>query len=217
MTVSIKICCIQTEGEALLAARAGADMIGLVGAMPSGPGPIPDSEIASISDRMRERISTVLLTSETTPEGIVAHIARCNPDAVQLVDRVPAQVFAAIRAAFPALRIFQVIHMQTTADIETALDAARRADALLLDSGQPDAALRQLGGTGRVHDWALSAKVAARACCPVWLAGGLTPDNVAEAVRTVRPHGVDVCSRVRVDGQLQPALLDGFIRNARAA
>lgn len=217
MAIRIKICCIQSEDEAALAATAGADAIGLVGKMPSGPGPIPDADIARIAAHAPDKVMPVLLTSETTPKGIVDHVARCRPSALQLVDRIAPDAITTIRAAFPSLRIFQVVHMQSAADIETALATAPLVDDLLLDSGQPDAARRELGGTGRVHDWTLSREVAARAPCPVWLAGGLGPDNVAEAVEAVRPHGVDVCSRLRVGGRLDPTLLAAFIANARAA
>ncbi|WP_420449399.1 phosphoribosylanthranilate isomerase [Candidatus Palauibacter sp.] len=88
-------------------------------------------------------------------------------------------------------------------------------DALLLDSGNPDLPVRQLGGTGRVHDWNHSRTIVERADCPVYLAGGLRPTNVAAALDAVRPFGVDVCSGVRTDGLLDEALLQRFMREAR--
>ena len=85
---------------------------------------------------------------------------------------------------------------------ESAGDAelAARVDALLLDSGRPDAQVKTLGGTGLTHDWALSAEIVAQVDRPVFLAGGLRESNVAEAIAQVKPFGVDLCSGVRTEG-----------------
>ncbi len=215
--VRIKICCISSLEEARLAVEAGAAALGLVGAMPSGPGVIEDSLIAEIAASVPPPVATFLLTSETDAEAIVEHVRRCRTNTVQLVDAVAPATYAQIRRALPALRIVQVIHVERLESVEAARDAAVHADALLLDSGRPMARVRELGGTGRVHDWALSRAIVAAVERPVFLAGGLAPDNVAEAWRRVRPFGFDLCSGVRTDGRLDPAKLASFFAAANAA
>jgi phosphoribosylanthranilate isomerase len=214
----IKICCIQSEAEARLAIANGADALGLVGTMPSGPGPIDDELIAGIAARVPPPVATFLLTSETEAEAIVAHARRCRANTLQLVDRVADEVYPQLRAALPGIKLVQVIHVAGEASVDEAIAAAAHADALLLDSGQPHAAIRVLGGTGRVHDWALSRRIVEAVPCPVFLAGGLRADNVAAAIATVRPFGVDVCTGVRrPDYSLEPDRLEPFVAAVAAA
>jgi len=213
----IKICCIQSAAEARLAIAEGADALGLVGAMPSGPGPIEDAEIAAIAAVVPPPVATFLLTSATEPEAIIAHARRCRTNTVQLVDRVAPAAFAQLRAALPGIRLVQVIHVGGEEAIGEARDIAPLADALLLDSGRPHEAIRVLGGTGRTHDWTISRRIVEAASCPVFLAGGLRPDNVGAAVRTVRPFAVDVCTGVRADYRLDPARLQAFVAAVAAA
>ena len=214
----IKICCIQSEAEAGLAIANGADALGLVGTMPSGPGPIDDELIAGIAARVPPPIATFLLTSETEAEAIVAHARRCRANTLQLVDRVADEVYPQLRAALPGIKLVQVIHVAGEASVDEAIAAAAHADALLLDSGQPHAAIRVLGGTGRVHDWALSRRIVEGVPCPVFLAGGLRADNVGAAIATVRPFGVDVCTGVRrADYSLDPDRLEPFVAAVAAA
>jgi phosphoribosylanthranilate isomerase len=108
------------------------------------------------------------------------------------------------------------VHVTGPASIGEAVEAAQDADAILLDSGRPAARVKELGGTGRRHDWTLSAEIVARASRPVFLAGGLTPENAAEAVRTVQPWGLDVCTGVRTDGRLDPGKLARLFAAVRA-
>jgi phosphoribosylanthranilate isomerase len=213
----IKICCIQSAAEARLAIAEGADALGLVGAMPSGPGPIEDAEIAAIAAVVPPPVATFLLTSATEPEAIIAHARRCRTNTVQLVDRVAPAGYAQLRAALPGIRLVQVIHVGGEEAIWEARDIAPLADALLLDSGRPHDAVRVLGGTGRTHDWTISRQIVETASCPVFLAGGLRPDNVGPAIRTVRPFAVDVCTGVRTDYRLDAARLQAFVAGVAAA
>jgi phosphoribosylanthranilate isomerase len=198
----IKICCIASIEEAELAIAAGAWAIGLVGKMPSGPGPIPDELIAEIAEHVRGTVETFLLTSEQSADAIIAHAQRTNTTTIQIVDELTEGTYADIRKALPHIKLVQVIHVQDESSIAEALAAAKYVDYLLLDSGRPNLAVKELGGTGRVHDWQLSKTICERSPVPVFLAGGLNPENVADAVRTVRPFGVDVCSGVRTEGKL---------------
>lgn len=212
----IKVCCIASREEAELAIGLGADAVGLVGAMPSGPGPIPRELIRTIAGGVPPPIATWMLTSETTTERIVEQVREAGVGVVQIVDDdVTDRTRLGVRESLPHIRVVQVIHVVGEASVRRALDAAGTSHALLLDSGRPELAVRELGGTGRTHDWAVSAEIVRRCPVPVFLAGGLRADNVAEAVRRVRPFGVDVCSGVRTDGALDEHKARGLITAAR--
>ena len=213
----IKICCIASAEEAGLAVAAGADALGLVACMPSGPGPIPDHAIAEIAASAPPPVATFLLTSETEPDTVVDHVRRCGTNTVQLVDAVPLETYAALRARCPAVKIVQVLHVIDDGTLEEARAVAPQVHALLLDSGRPTAAVKELGGTGRTHDWSVSRRIVAEAGKPVFLAGGLRPDNVAQAIASVRPYGVDLCSGVRTDGVLDATKLTAFVTAVGAA
>lgn len=212
-----KICCIASIDEARLALDAGADAVGLVSAMPSGPGPIPEARIAEIAAALPASAESVLLTSESEPDRIASQLDRCGCRSAQLCAPLPIADLAALRALLPGRPIYPVVHVRSEDDIQRASGCAPHADAILLDSGSPDASLRELGGTGRTHDWALSRRIVEDCPAPVILAGGLTPDNVAMAIARVKPWGVDVCSGLRRDGRLDAGLLGRFLAAVRRA
>lgn len=209
--VRIKICCIRSVAEARLAIAHGADALGLVGAMPSGPGPIDDATIAEIVRSVPPPVATFLLTSETETNAIIDHARRTRTTALQLVDRVDPEAYVTLRAALPGVKLVQVVHVVRTESVDEASRIAQHVDALLLDSGRPDLLVKELGGTGRAHDWDLSRRIVDAVRCPVFLAGGLRPDNVALAIRTARPFGVDLCTGVRTDDRLDAAKLAAFV------
>lgn len=216
--MKLKVCCIASIAEAELALAHGADAIGLVSAMPSGPGPIPDADIAAIARATAGRVRRFLLTSRTTAADIAAHVREAGTDTVQMVDTPAANVLGELRRLLEDIALVPVIHVRGPGAIAQAQALAPLADVLLLDSGNPGGAVRELGGTGRTHDWEVSAAlVRAVAPCPVYLAGGLRADNVAEAVRTVLPAGVDLCSGVRTGGRLDAAKLAAFVSALRSA
>lgn len=196
--------------EARLAVSAGASALGLVGKMPSGPGVIDDGLIAEIAAIVPPPVATFLLTSETRADAIVDHVRRVGTNTVQLVDRVEAGAYAAIRRALPQVKIVQVLHVADAGVVDEARALAGAVDAFLLDSGNPNMAVKQLGGTGRVHDWDLSRRIVESVDRPVFLAGGLRADNVAEAVARVQPFGLDLCSSVRSQGRLDARKLAMF-------
>jgi len=212
MTVRIKICCIASIDEARLAIEAGASALGLVSAMPSGPGVISWERIAEIAAAVPPPIATFLLTCSQDAEEIAAQQRRCGTSVIQLCDRLERGTYADLRRALPGIRLVQVVHVAGDASVEEARAAAAHVDAILLDSGNPALAVKELGGTGRVHDWALSARIRASIGVPLFLAGGLTADNVRAAVDAVRPFALDVCSGVRTNGALDAAKLRAFAR-----
>src|SRR6266550_8920877 len=183
----VKICCIASEAEAALAVKYGASAIGLVSRMPSGPGPIPDSLIRDIAETVPPAVATFLLTCETTAEPIIAQQRYCRTNTLQLVDAVEPGVHDALRDALPGISLVQVIHVRDEDALRQAVEVSEKVDAILLDSGQPTLAIKQLGGTGRTHDWAVSRRIRDAVDTPVFLAGGLNPDNVGRAIAQVAP------------------------------
>lgn len=216
MRTRIKICCIANEDEAKLAVQAGADAVGLVGKMPSGPGPIPDSRIREIAGTVPPPVGCFLLTSETTASGVAEHLLRTGASTIQLVNHVSLAETMALDRVLLTTRRVQVIHVEGPEAIELIPKYEPHVHAFLLDSGRPSAETPELGGTGRTHDWAVSAKFVRKSKRPVFLAGGLTADNVGEAIEQVRPFGVDVCSGVRTDGKLDKDKLHAFVAAVRA-
>lgn len=208
--VRVKICCISTPEEARHAIAAGADALGLVSSMPSGPGVIDESAIERIARRVAPPVATFLLTSETAATPIVAQQKRCATNVLQLVDHVTPEEQASLRRQLPGIGIVQVVHVLDEGAIAQATAYAQHVDALLLDSGNPGLSVKQLGGTGRTHNWTVSREIVSRVAVPVFLAGGLNPQNVGKAIREVRPYGLDICSGVRSDGHLDPGKLDAF-------
>ena len=210
----VKVCCIASEEEAALAVRMGASAIGLVSRMPSGPGPIPESRIRDIARTVPPAVATFLLTCETTAELIIEQQRFCRTTTLQLVDEVEPGVHARVREALPGISIVQVIHVRDDDALRQSIAVAPAVDAILLDSGNPSLSTKELGGTGRVHDWALSRKIRDSVAVPVFLAGGLNPGNVAKAINQVAPFGVDVCSGLRTNGNLDETKLTAFMRAA---
>lgn len=211
MRTRVKICCISSFEEARLAIEYGADALGLVGAMPSGPGPIADSLIATIAEKIPPPIASFLLTSEQSAKAIIGHLRRVHTNTVQIVDELSLGTYREIREAIPAIRIVQVIHVTGPSSIDEAVRAAVEVDALLLDSGNPKAATKTLGGTGNIHDWTISREIVNAVKIPVFLAGGLNAGNVKEAIKNVNPFGVDICSGVRTDNHLDFIKLRAFM------
>lgn len=213
----VKICCISSTEEAEIAITAGADALGLVSAMPSGPGPIDESLIAEIVSWVGDRADTVLLTSRQSATAIADQSSRLAPSVLQLVDALTTEELLTLRNLCPDRAIMPVLHVPAGNALAEALLMAPASDALLLDSGNPNAAIKELGGTGRLHDWSVSRAIVEEAGRPVFLAGGLNPSNVASAVTAVRPFGVDVCSGVRTKGRLDAAKVKDLIAAARSA
>lgn len=211
MRTRIKICCIASRKEAQMAIDAGADALGLVAAMPSGPGPISDGEIADIAAWVPPPVATFILTAETTADGISRHVEATRPTAVQIVSHIEQAEAAKLAELQPHVRRVQVIHVEDGSALDLIPLYAPYMHAFLLDSGQPGAATPELGGTGRKHDWSISRAFVEASPLPVFLAGGLTPDNASHAMRDVRPFGLDLCTGVRTNDRLDETKLKAFM------
>jgi phosphoribosylanthranilate isomerase len=214
MKPRIKICCISSIDEAKMAVAHGASALGLVGPMPSGPGVITDELIFEIAQTVPPPIGTFLLTSETNAEDIITHHQKVLTNTIQIVDALSGGSYQQIKTALPSVKLVQVVHVIDEASVDEAVRMSEGVDALLLDSGNPNLAVKVLGGTGNTHNWKLSRKIKEQSKVPVFLAGGLKAENVKQAIEEVQPFGLDLCSSVRTDKQLDPYKLEAFFKAA---
>lgn len=206
----VKICCISSIEEAKLAVEYGASALGLVGHMPSGPGVIEDELIYKIAKTVPPPISTFLLTSETKPLNIIQHYRRVNTTTIQIVDELEKLEYQILRDELLNVKLVQVIHVIDKNSVKEAIEVSHYVDAILLDSGNPNLSVKELGGTGRTHNWELSREIRKAIPIPLFLAGGLNKDNVRQAIEAVQPFGLDLCSSVRTEGQLDRQKLKDF-------
>jgi phosphoribosylanthranilate isomerase len=211
----VKICCISSRDEARLAIAYGASAIGLVSAMPSGPGVISEPQIATIAATIPPAIGTFLLTSKEDPDEIIAQQRRCRTNTIQLCDRFSVDGYKKLRDTLPGIALVQVIHVTGQESLKEALTIAPYVTGILLDSGNQSLPIKELGGTGRTHDWSISRAIREAVEKPIFLAGGLDSNNVAEAIKQVGPFGIDVCSRVRTNGMLDEVKLASFFGQIR--
>lgn len=211
----IKICCISSLAEAQLAIHYGASALGLVSKMPSGPGVIAEKLIAEIAAKIPPGVASFLLTSKQNVTEIIAQQRRCGANTIQLVDELLEGSYADLRAALPGIKLVQVIHVTGENSISEAEQVAPHVDAILLDSGNPNLSVKELGGTGRTHNWRISRTIRERIEIPLFLAGGLNADNVRAAIDEVAPFGLDICSGVRTNGSLDENKLARFFESIR--
>jgi phosphoribosylanthranilate isomerase len=215
--VRVKICCIASVEEAALAVACGASALGLVSHMPSGPGVITDEQIAEIAAAVPPAVGTFLLTSRQSVTEIIEQQHFCRTNTIQICDQLLNGTHRDLKEALPGISIVQVVHVTGPEWVDEAVRIAPHVDAILLDSGNQKLAVKELGGTGRTHDWSLSRAIREAISIPLFLAGGLKPENVAQAIREVGPFGVDLCSGVRTDGKLDVCKLKQFFEEARSA
>jgi phosphoribosylanthranilate isomerase len=216
-TPRVKICCIGSVEEAALAIECGASALGLVSNMPSGPGVISDERIAEIAATVPPAIGTFLLTSRQKVAEIVEQQRFCLTNTIQICDHLTHGTHRELKEALPGISLVQVIHVTGPESVGEAARVAPHVDAILLDSGNQKLAVKELGGTGRTHDWTLSRAIRERIGIPLFLAGGLTPENVVQAIEEVAPFGLDLCSGVRTNSKLDEAKLKCFFAAVRGA
>ena len=212
----VKICCIGSVEEARMAISYGASALGLVSEMPSGPGVIPEDLIARIAAIVPPAVSSFLLTSKQDALAIVAQQRRCCANVIQICDRLGSGTYAELREALPGIALVQVIHVNGEPSLEEAVSVASQVDAILLDSGNQSLKIKELGGTGRAHDWGISKRIREAVGKAVFLAGGLNASNIVEAIEMVRPFGIDVCSGVRTNGKLDEAKLSDLFKQVES-
>lgn len=213
----VKICCISGVEEARLAIRYGASALGLVSEMPSGPGVLSEGMIAQVASMVPPAVASFLLTCKVDTLGIIAQQRRLGVNTIQICDRLVSGTCDDLRQALPGISIIQVIHVTGSESIDEALAVAPHVHGLLLDSGNQSLSIKELGGTGRSHDWEISRRIRELVDVPVFLAGGLNPDNIVDAIQAVQPFGVDVCNGVRTNGQLDEVKLSKFFSQISAS
>ncbi len=209
----VKVCCISSIAEARLAIAHGVDAIGLLGSMPSTPREIDLDTAREIASYAPLTVETFLLTASFSGDEIASQVEYCGTTAVQVVQHIETHEYDRIIAQIPNVRRVQVVHIEDRSALELIDVYEPYVHAFILDGGTTGAAVADLGGTGRVHDWNISSEFVRRTCKPVFLAGGLNPNNVVRAISTVAPFGVDLCSGVRRHNKLDAQLLDEFTAN----
>jgi len=215
--IRVKICCIAGIEEAHLAVKHGASAIGLVSEMPSGPGVISEELISEIAEVVPPGISTFLLTSKQNVDEIINQQKRCGTNTIQLCDRLENGAHRKLKHALPGIKIVQVVHIADEDSFHEAVEVSQSVDAILLDSGNQKLEVKELGGTGRTHNWQISRKIRESVRVPLFLAGGLNSKNVAQAINKVNPFGIDVCSGVRTNGKLDVQKLKLFFEQIRTS
>ncbi len=203
--------------EANRAISAGASALGLVSSMPSGPGVIDDLLIARIVASVPPPVATFLLTAHRDAASIINQHRLCQTSTIQLVDSVELSELQKLRSNLTGIKIVQVIHVTDDSCVEKALAVSSLVDAILLDSGNQNLLVKELGGTGRTHDWDLSRRIRDEVNSPVFLAGGLNESNIATAIRAVQPFGLDLCSSVRTGDRLDDQKLATFFEAVKQA
>ena len=214
--IRVKICCICSVEEAKLAIAYGASALGLVGHMPSGPGIISNLKISEIMKSVPPMVSTFLLTSETKAAAVIDHYKKVNTSTIQIVDALENRDYEQIKNELPHVKIVQVIHVLDDKSVAEAIGVSAYVDAILLDSGNPNLETKELGGTGRTHNWDLSRQIRDQIDIPVFLAGGINHNNVKQAIEYVQPFGVDLCSSVRTNGKLDENKLKLFFQTIQS-
>ncbi|MCK5052449.1 MAG: phosphoribosylanthranilate isomerase [Candidatus Cloacimonetes bacterium] len=211
----IKICCISSIQEAEMAIRIGASALGFVSEMPSGPGVISMETIKLIAASVPPPIATFLLTSKQDINEIIKQHEYCRTNTIQICDDIMVGTHKELKKALPGIAIVQVIHVRGEESIADVLAIQNEVDAILLDSGNQSKQVKELGGTGRTHNWAISCKIREKLDIPIFLAGGIKPDNIAQAINQVHPFGIDLCSGVRTDGKLDEIKLQQLFNNIK--
>jgi len=206
----VKICGLTSPGDRDAAFAAGADAIGVIsGVTVETPREVDTETAVDLVAGVPPLVTSVLVTMGEAVQPIARRVETVRPDVVQVHDGLPPAELGALRRRVDA-KVVAVIDAQH----ESIAEYADTADALLVDSVDAEGG----GGTGETHDWDRTREIVAELDAPVVLAGGLTPENVAEAVETVRPFGVDVASGVESEGGVKDHDAVGqFVARARAA
>lgn len=211
----IKICCISSITEAEIAIKMGASALGLVSEMPSGPGVISMETIKLIAAYIPPPIATFLLTSKQDVNDIIKQHEYCRTNTIQICDTLTVGIHKDLKEALPGISIVQVIHVTGEESIREALAIQNDVDAILLDSGNQSKHIKELGGTGKTHNWEISNKIREELDIPIFLAGGINPDNIAQAINQVHPFGIDLCSGVRTNDKLDEIKLQLLFDNIK--
>ena len=213
--VLVKICGIKSIEDARAAAEAGANELGFHVGLMGARAPLEAEQVGKIIAQLSAGVSSVMVTSIAEPEELIARAQETGAAILQLYGDATPEAIREVKKALPSLKVWQVLNVSDESSIAKAKEYEGAADAIALDTLNKETGVR--GGTGKTHDWNISKKIVESISIPVILAGGLNPDNVAEAIRTVRPYGVDVNSGVsNPDGSKNIEKVKAFIESALA-
>ncbi|ELY53935.1 phosphoribosylanthranilate isomerase [Natronococcus amylolyticus DSM 10524] len=207
----VKACGTTCEDDLEAAVEAGADAVGLIAEVPVDTHrEISPKRARSLAAAAPPFVTTVLVTMPETPAEAIGLVERVRPDAVQLHGTLEPDGVASVREAVDATVLVVLEAGETDAATAEAYDAV--ADGLLVDTPAVDGG----GGTGETHNWEVTRELAAGLDSPLVLAGGLTPENVADAVRAVEPFAVDVASGIEnAEGRTDPGAVRTFVERAK--
>lgn len=212
-----KICGINTWENARIALDCGADALGfLVGITHLAEDKIEVEDAKKIIDKLPPFVSTVAVTHLQDPKKIVEMCKYLGVTTLQIHDYISPEEVAFCKEELKLVKIIKAVHVldgDKQGTIDMAHSFEKVADTLLLDSRTAE----RLGGTGKTHDWNISKEIVEQLNIPVMLAGGLTDQNVYDAVKKVRPYAVDVNSGVEIAGDKDWDKVYGFITNAKRA
>jgi phosphoribosylanthranilate isomerase len=212
----IKICGMKDPDSVMTAVKYGADAVGFITEVPvSTPRKIDRENAKELVASTPPFVSTVMVCMPDSLDTALELTRFVVPDAVQVHSSMSKEDLRVLKDN-TGVKLIKTIHIDSETDVGSAVEKINGlyniADAILLDTKIDG----KTGGTGTVHDWVMSAKITRHSSLPVILAGGLSPGNVADAFRTVRPYGVDTASGVETEGVKDEDKIMMFINNARS-
>lgn len=210
---TVKICGIRSIGDALAAAAAGADILGFHVELIGARTPLESENAGKIIAKLPAGVSSVMVTSITETDELIKLARATGATILQLYGDATPETILEVKKALP-VQIWKVLNLSDEGSIAEAKKYEGSADAIALDTLNKQTGV--LGGTGKTHDWNISRKIVESISIPVILAGGLNPENVAEAIKIVQPYGVDVNSGVsNPDGTKDIEKVKLFVEQAR--
>jgi phosphoribosylanthranilate isomerase len=205
-----KICGIRDAGARDVAVAAGADAVGFVVEISRSKRSIDRGEARGLIQGLPPFVSSVIVVEPQSAAEAANLALDTGADVIQINDSLSFEDMATLKNMVPARLVATV--PASPGGLNHARQMTRVADALLIDSFEGG----KLGGTGTVHDWNLSSDLVRNVDVPLILAGGLDPENVAEAIEKVRPYAVDVSSGVETDGAKDPEKIKAFLKEVKS-
>ncbi len=185
----VKICGITQPSQGKTIASLGATALGFI-CVPSSPRYVTSNQIQAVIEQLPQQIDKIGVFANSTTEEITNTVAETGLTGVQLHGDESISFCEQLRESLTNVEIIKALRIKTADDFQKANTYAKYVDTLLLDAYDP----QQLGGTGKTLNWDMLGKFSPD--CPWFLAGGLTPQNVLEALNQVKPNGIDLSSGV---------------------
>ena len=208
----VKICGITNEEDAVKAALFGADYVGFLVEIDFAEDKITREEAKELIKKLPLEVTPVFVTWLQKAKPIIEIVKEINPAIIQLHNDITLEEIGKIRRELPKIQITKTISVVNEDSIKEAKKYEKYVDYLLLDTKLKG----RKGGTGKVHDWRISRKIVKSVKCKVFLAGGLNPDNVKEAIGKVKPYAIDTNNGVKLKPRKKDhKKLELFIKRAK--